>query len=121
MVMAVRTRPSTAATSCCVSTSARPKLPAAASAKALELVAADPTYRTGLQRNSARLRQGLRALGIELIEGLDAGQVKLNPDIYVVGNTVSRGKFPLMEEILDRGLPRHGRVRDALGSAPPQQ
>ena len=47
----------------------------------------------------------LRALGIELIEGFDAGQVNLNPDIYVVGNTVSRGKFPLMEEILNRGLP----------------
>ena len=47
----------------------------------------------------------LRALGIELIEGFDADQVKLNPDIYVVGNTVSRGKFPLMEEILNRGLP----------------
>jgi UDP-N-acetylmuramate: L-alanyl-gamma-D-glutamyl-meso-diaminopimelate ligase len=47
----------------------------------------------------------LRALGIDLIEGFDADQIKLNPDIYVVGNTVSRGKHPLMEEILDRGLP----------------
>jgi UDP-N-acetylmuramate: L-alanyl-gamma-D-glutamyl-meso-diaminopimelate ligase len=47
----------------------------------------------------------LRALGIELIEGFDADQIKLNPDIYVVGNTVSRGKHPLMEEILNRGLP----------------
>ena len=47
----------------------------------------------------------LRALGIELIEGFGADQVKLNPDIYVVGNTVSRGKQPLMEEILNRGLP----------------
>ncbi len=47
----------------------------------------------------------LSALGIELIEGFDAGQTRLNPDVYVVGNTVSRGKFPLMEEILDRGLP----------------
>jgi UDP-N-acetylmuramate: L-alanyl-gamma-D-glutamyl-meso-diaminopimelate ligase len=47
----------------------------------------------------------LRALGIELIEGFDADQIKLNPDIYVVGNTVSRGKHALMEEILNRGLP----------------
>ncbi len=47
----------------------------------------------------------LRALGIDLIEGFDAEQVKLNPDIYVVGNMVSRGKQPLMEEILNRGLP----------------
>ena len=47
----------------------------------------------------------LRALGIDLIEGFDADQVKLNPDIYVVGNVVSRGKQPLMEEILNRGLP----------------
>ncbi len=47
----------------------------------------------------------LRALGIELIEGFDADQVKLNPDIYVIGNVVSRGKQPLMEEILNRGLP----------------
>lgn len=47
----------------------------------------------------------LRALGIELIEGFDADQVNLNPDIYVIGNVVSRGKQPLMEEILNRGLP----------------
>ena len=47
----------------------------------------------------------LRALGIDLIEGFGADQVKLNPDIYVVGNVVSRGKQPLMEEILNRGLP----------------
>ncbi len=47
----------------------------------------------------------LRGLGIELIEGFDADQVRLNPDIYVIGNVVSRGKQPLMEEILNRGLP----------------
>ncbi len=45
--------------------SAPPAPVAAASAKALELVAADPTFRTDLQRNSAYLRNGLRALGIE--------------------------------------------------------
>ena len=54
----------------------------------------------------------LRALGIELIEGYGAGQVQLQPDMFVVGNVVSRvrladgsPKFPLMEAILDQGLP----------------
>ncbi len=46
----------------------------------------------------------LEAQGIELIEGFDPAQTALNPDIYVVGNVVSRGN-PLMEEILNRGLP----------------
>ncbi|MFM9880243.1 MAG: UDP-N-acetylmuramate:L-alanyl-gamma-D-glutamyl-meso-diaminopimelate ligase [Burkholderiaceae bacterium] len=52
----------------------------------------------------------LRALGIELIEGFDADQMALQPDIWVVGNVVSRArlpdgtpKFPLMEAILDSG------------------
>ena len=54
----------------------------------------------------------LRALGIDLIEGYDAGQEQLQPDMIVVGNVVSRArladgslKFPLMEAILDQGLP----------------
>jgi UDP-N-acetylmuramate: L-alanyl-gamma-D-glutamyl-meso-diaminopimelate ligase len=46
----------------------------------------------------------LEAQGIELIEGFDPSQIKLNPDIYVIGNVVSRGN-PLMEEILNLGLP----------------
>ena len=46
----------------------------------------------------------LEAQGIELIEGFDPAQIALNPDIYVIGNVVSRGN-PLMEEILNRGLP----------------
>ena len=46
----------------------------------------------------------LEAQGIELIEGFGADQIKLQPDLYVVGNVVSRGN-PLMEEILNRGLP----------------
>ena len=45
----------------------------------------------------------LEAAGIELIEGFDAGQIALAPDIFVVGNAISRGN-PLLEEILDRGL-----------------
>lgn len=46
----------------------------------------------------------LEAQGIELTEGFDPAQVNLNPDVFVIGNVVSRGN-PLMEEILDRGLP----------------
>ena len=52
----------------------------------------------------------LRALGIELIEGYGADQIALRPDLFVVGNVVSRArlpdgraKFPLMEAILDAG------------------
>lgn len=46
----------------------------------------------------------LEAQGIELIEGFGTEQLNLNPDIFVIGNVVSRGN-PLMEEILNRGLP----------------
>jgi UDP-N-acetylmuramate: L-alanyl-gamma-D-glutamyl-meso-diaminopimelate ligase len=52
----------------------------------------------------------LRALGIDLIEGFGADQLALAPDVFVVGNVVSRArlpdgtpKFPLMEAILDAG------------------
>ena len=54
----------------------------------------------------------LRALGIDLIEGFGAEQMSLRPDMYVIGNVVSRArlpdgtpKFPLMEAILDAGAP----------------
>ncbi|PLC50427.1 UDP-N-acetylmuramate:L-alanyl-gamma-D-glutamyl-meso-diaminopimelate ligase [Pollutimonas subterranea] len=46
----------------------------------------------------------LEEQGIRLIEGFDASQVELKPDLYIVGNVVTRGN-PLMEAILDRGLP----------------
>jgi UDP-N-acetylmuramate: L-alanyl-gamma-D-glutamyl-meso-diaminopimelate ligase len=46
----------------------------------------------------------LQAQGIELIEGFDPSQTKLNADMYVIGNVVSRGNA-LMEEILNLGLP----------------
>ena len=46
----------------------------------------------------------LQAMGIDLIEGWGAEQLDLNPDLYVVGNVVSRGNA-LMEEILNRNLP----------------
>ena len=44
----------------------------------------------------------LRQLGIDLIEGFGPEQMALAPDVYVVGNVVSRGN-PLMEAILDAG------------------
>lgn len=54
----------------------------------------------------------LRALGIDLIEGFGVDQLALKPDVFVIGNVVSRvhnadgtPKFPLMEAILDAGLP----------------
>ena len=46
----------------------------------------------------------LQAQGIELIEGFDLSQTQLKPDIYVIGNVVSRGN-PLMEAILNEALP----------------
>lgn len=46
----------------------------------------------------------LAAQGIELIDGYSADQLALNADLYVVGNVVTRGN-PLMEAILDQGLP----------------
>ena len=49
----------------------------------------------------------LVAQGIELVEGWDPAQLAhlgATPDLFVVGNVVSRGN-PLMEAILDAGLP----------------
>src|SRR6185295_17097653 len=50
------------------------------------------------------MSEQLAAQGIELIEGWGADQLALKPDVYVVGNVVTRGNA-LMEAILDRGLP----------------
>jgi UDP-N-acetylmuramate: L-alanyl-gamma-D-glutamyl-meso-diaminopimelate ligase len=44
----------------------------------------------------------LRALGIDLIEGFGADQIALQPDLFVIGNVVTRGNA-LMEAILDAG------------------
>jgi len=46
----------------------------------------------------------LEAQGIVLTDGFDPAQIRLEPDLFVIGNVVSRGN-PLMEEILNRGLP----------------
>jgi UDP-N-acetylmuramate: L-alanyl-gamma-D-glutamyl-meso-diaminopimelate ligase len=48
----------------------------------------------------------LRGLGIELIEGYGADQMALAPDVFVIGNVVTRARasdFALMEAILDAG------------------
>jgi UDP-N-acetylmuramate: L-alanyl-gamma-D-glutamyl-meso-diaminopimelate ligase len=54
----------------------------------------------------------LRALGIDLIEGWSPDQLALKPDVWVVGNVVSRARqadgsprYPLMEAILESGQP----------------
>jgi len=46
----------------------------------------------------------LRSAGIEVIEGFDAGQTTIGPDLYVIGNVVTRGNR-LMEAILEAGAP----------------
>lgn len=58
------------------------------------------------------MSEQLGAQAIELIEGFGAEQLALRPDVFVVGNLVSRArtsagaaKFPLMEAVLDAGLP----------------
>jgi UDP-N-acetylmuramate: L-alanyl-gamma-D-glutamyl-meso-diaminopimelate ligase len=59
---------------------------------------------TGCDANVyAPMSEQLSALGIELIEGWGADQLRLEPDLWVIGNVVTRGN-PLMEAILDRGL-----------------
>ncbi|MBI5899417.1 MAG: UDP-N-acetylmuramate:L-alanyl-gamma-D-glutamyl-meso-diaminopimelate ligase [Rhodocyclales bacterium] len=45
----------------------------------------------------------LEEQGIELVSGYDAGQVALAPDLFVVGNAISRGN-PMLEAILERNL-----------------
>lgn len=46
----------------------------------------------------------LESQGIALIEGFSPEQIRLNPDLFVIGNVVARGN-PLVEEILNRNLP----------------
>jgi len=58
---------------------------------------------TGSDRNVyPPMSTQLAALGIDVIEGYEADQLKLNPDIFVVGNVLSRGN-PLVEALLDSG------------------
>jgi UDP-N-acetylmuramate: L-alanyl-gamma-D-glutamyl-meso-diaminopimelate ligase len=50
------------------------------------------------------MSEQLGALGIELVQGYGADQLSLRPDLYVIGNVISRGN-PLLEAILDSGAP----------------
>ena len=45
----------------------------------------------------------LRAAGIDLIEGFGVDQLAIKPDLYVIGNAISRGNA-LLEAILNEGL-----------------
>jgi UDP-N-acetylmuramate: L-alanyl-gamma-D-glutamyl-meso-diaminopimelate ligase len=46
----------------------------------------------------------LAAAGVRLVEGYGTDQIAIGPDLWVIGNVVTRG-FPLMEAVLERGLP----------------
>ena len=60
---------------------------------------------TGSDRNVyPPMSTQLAALGIELIEGYAPDQVRLAPDVFVIGNVMSRGN-PLIEAVLDSGVP----------------
>ncbi|MGE0115540.1 MAG: UDP-N-acetylmuramate:L-alanyl-gamma-D-glutamyl-meso-diaminopimelate ligase [Steroidobacteraceae bacterium] len=50
------------------------------------------------------MSEQLAALGIELIQGYDPEQLKLKPDVVVVGNVMSRGN-PLVEALLESDIP----------------
>ena len=47
------------------------------------------------------MSEQLSALGIDLVEGYGADQLRFAPDLWVIGNVITRGN-PLMEAILDR-------------------
>ncbi|EQD27580.1 UDP-N-acetylmuramate:L-alanyl-gamma-D-glutamyl-meso-diaminopimelate ligase, partial [mine drainage metagenome] len=60
---------------------------------------------TGSDRNVyPPMSTQLAALGIELIEGYEADQLNPRPDVVVVGNVMRRG-MPVVEALLDAGLP----------------
>jgi len=60
---------------------------------------------TGSDRNVyPPMSTQLAALGVEVIEGYEADQLELEPDVFVIGNVMSRGNA-LVEAILDSGRP----------------
>jgi len=60
---------------------------------------------TGCDRNVyPPMSTQLRKLDIEIHEGVDAGQLDVDPDCVVVGNVMSRG-VEVVEAMLDRGMP----------------
>ncbi len=69
-------------------------------------IAKEAGYRvTGSDRNIyPPMSTQLARLGVELIEGWDASQLDPAPDVVVVGNVMTRG-MPVVEEMLNRGIP----------------
>ncbi len=69
-------------------------------------IAREAGYRvTGSDRNVyPPMSTQLESLGIELIEGYEAGQLDARPDAVLVGNVMTRGQ-PVVEALLDRGIP----------------
>ena len=60
---------------------------------------------TGSDRNVyPPMSTQLESLGIDVIQGFEAGQLDVTPDIVVVGNVMTRG-YPVVEALLERGLP----------------
>ncbi len=60
---------------------------------------------TGCDRNVyPPMSTQLKSLGIEIHEGVDAGQLEVKPDCVVVGNVMSRG-VEVVEAMLDSGMP----------------
>jgi UDP-N-acetylmuramate: L-alanyl-gamma-D-glutamyl-meso-diaminopimelate ligase len=60
---------------------------------------------TGSDRNVyPPMSTQLEALGIELIQGFDAAQLKPRPDVVVVGNVMTRG-VPVIEALLESDIP----------------
>ncbi len=60
---------------------------------------------TGADRNVyPPMSDQLTALGVEFVQGYEAAQLDLRPDVVIVGNALSRG-VPVIEEMLNRGLP----------------
>jgi len=58
---------------------------------------------TGCDRNVyPPMSTQLAALGIDVIEGYEPDQLRLEPDVFVIGNVMSRGNA-LVEAILDSG------------------
>ncbi|HET7204889.1 MAG TPA: UDP-N-acetylmuramate:L-alanyl-gamma-D-glutamyl-meso-diaminopimelate ligase [Steroidobacteraceae bacterium] len=58
---------------------------------------------TGSDRNVyPPMSTQLAALGVDVIEGYEPDQLGLKPDVFVVGNVMSRGN-PLVEALLDSG------------------
>ena len=60
---------------------------------------------TGSDRNVyPPMSTQLEALGIDVIQGFDAGQLEPAPDVVVVGNVMTRGQ-PVIEALLELGIP----------------